>query len=481
MIPALGVASEIYPLVKTGGLADVVGAMPAALRPYDVDLRTLVPGYPRVTASLAGRETLLSYDDLFGGPATLLAGKAGELDLIVLDAPHLFERGGNPYLGPDGKDWVDNWRRFAALGFAAADIGLGKVPSFVPAVVHPHDWQAGLAPVYLRFAGANAKSVLTIHNLAFQGQFSASIFADLKLPPEAFSINGVEYYGGVGYLKGGLHFADAITTVSPTYAEEITTPGNGMGLDGLLRTRRGVLSGIVNGVDVDVWNPATDTHLIANYGPGRLRRRAENKREIERRFALAPGDGAIFAVVSRLTWQKGLDLLAAAIDLLVANGARLAVLGSGDAAIEDPFRVAAAVHRGHVGLVTGYNEPLSHLLQGGADAILIPSRFEPCGLTQFYGLRYGCVPVVARVGGLADTIIDANDAALSAGVATGVQFFPVDAGGLERGLKHALDLYAQPDTWESLQKRGMRHDVSWDKSAGRYAAIYKSLAGGGSA
>jgi len=330
-------------------------------------------------------------------------------------------------------------------------------------------------------AGADEKSVLTIHNLAFQGQFSASIFADLKLPPEAFSINGVEYYGGVGYLKGGLHFADAITTVSPTYAEEITTPGNGMGLDGLLRTRRGVLSGIVNGVDVDVWNPATDTHLIANYGPGRLRRRAENKREIERRFALAPGDGAIFAVVSRLTWQKGLDLLAAAIDLLVANGARLAVLGSGDAAIEDPFRVAAAVHRGHVGLVTGYNEPLSHLLQGGADAILIPSRFEPCGLTQFYGLRYGCVPVVARVGGLADTIIDANDAALSAGVATGVQFFPVDAGGLERGLKHALDLYAQPDTWESLQKRGMRHDVSWDKSAGRYAAIYKSLAGGGSA
>jgi starch synthase len=254
-----------------------------------------------------------------------------------------------------------------------------------------------------------------------------------------------------------------------------------MGLDGLLRTRRGVLSGIVNGVDIDVWNPATDPHLITHYGSGRLQRRADNKREIERRFALEPGDGMIFAVVSRLTWQKGMDLLAGAIDLLVANGVRLAVLGSGEPAIEDAFRVAAAVHHGNVGLVTGFNEPLSHLLQGGADAILIPSRFEPCGLTQFYGLRYGCVPVVARVGGLADTIIDANDAAVSAGVATGVQFFPVDAGGLELGLKHTLGLYAQPDVWEAMQKRGMKHDVSWDKSAGRYAAIYKSLAGGGSA
>jgi starch synthase len=481
MIRVLAVASEIFPLVKTGGLADVVGAMPQALKRYDVDLRTLVPGYPKVMAALVGGKPLNSYDDLFGGPATLVAGKAGDLDLIVLDAPHLFDRPGNPYLGPDGKDWPDNWRRFAALGFVAAEFGLGKVPGFVPAVLHPHDWQAGLAPVYLRFASARAKSVLTVHNLAFQGHFPAAIFTELNLPSEALSINGVEYYGGVGYLKGGLLYADAITTVSPSYAEEITTPGNGMGLDGLLRTRRGVLSGIVNGVDVDVWNPATDAHLAARYGAGRLKRRIDNKREIERRFALVPGDGIIFAVVSRLTWQKGMDLLANAIDMLVATGARLAVLGSGDPAIEDMFRVAAAVHHGHVGVVTGFDEPLSHLLQGGADAILVPSRFEPCGLTQFYGLRYGCVPVVARVGGLADTIIDANDAAVSAGVATGVQFFPVDAAGLDLGLKHCLALYAQPAVWESIQKRGMRHDVSWEKSAGRYAAIYRSLAGGGSA
>ena len=242
-----------------------------------------------------------------------------------------------------------------------------------------------------------------------------------------------------------------------------------------------MLTGIVNGVDTDVWNPATDPHLVARYGPNRLKLRAANKREVERRFALESGDGIIFAVVSRLTWQKGMDLLGAAIDGLVASGARLVVLGSGDGAVEDMFRVAAAVHQGRVGVITGFDEPLSHLIQGGADAIVLPSRFEPCGLTQFYGLRYGCVPVVARVGGLADTIIDANDAAVSAGVATGIQFHPVDAAGLDGALKRALRLYADPPALESLQKRGMKHDVSWHKSAARYAGIYKSLAGGGSA
>jgi starch synthase len=481
MISVLGVASEIYPLVKTGGLADVVGAMPAAMKDHGVELRTLVPGYPKVMAALARSETLLSYDDLFGGAAALIGAKAGDLDLIVLAAPHLFDRPGNPYLGPDGKDWADNWRRFAALSYAAADIGRGAVASFVPAVLHPHDWQAALAPVYLRFAGAGTRSVLTVHNLAFQGHFPPTILPELRLPPEAYSLNGIEYYGGVGFLKGGLQFADAITTVSPTYADEITTPANGMGLDGLLRARRGVLSGIVNGVDTDVWNPATDPHLASRYAANRLKQRQQNKRELEKRFALESGDGMIFAVVSRLTWQKGMDLLGADIDGLVASGARLIVLGSGEAEIEEMFRVAAAVHHGRVGVITGFDEPLSHLIQGGADAIVLPSRFEPCGLTQFYGLRYGCVPVVARVGGLADTIIDANDAALSAAVATGIQFHPVDAAGLGEGLKRARRLYADRPAWESLQKRGMKHDVSWNKSAARYAGIYKSLARGESA
>jgi starch synthase len=251
-----------------------------------------------------------------------------------------------------------------------------------------------------------------------------------------------------------------------------------MGLDGLLRMRRQVLHGIVNGVDTEVWNPATDRHLAATYGPGSLPARAGNKRAIEARFALDEDDGPLFSVVSRLAWQKGMDILGEVVDAMVGMGARLAVLGSGEAALEGLFRAATARHRGKVGVVTGHDEPLAHLLQGGADAILIPSRFEPCGLTQFYGLRYGCIPVVSRVGGLADTIIDANDAALSAGVATGIQFAPVDSAALLGAVRRAMTLFADRKMWRTMQKRGMRSDVSWDKSAGRYAALYESVVAG---
>ncbi|KAB2872264.1 MAG: glycogen synthase GlgA, partial [Bauldia sp.] len=416
MTKVLAVASEVFPFIKTGGLADVVGALPAALAGQGVVMRVMVPGYPAVMAALGEGQTLHHYIELFGGPATLVGGRAAGLDLIVLDAPHLFERPGNPYLSAEGADWPDNWKRFAALSLAAGDIGRGAVPSFVPAVVHAHDWQAALSAAYLHFVeGMKARTLLTIHNLAFQGRFPATVFGGLQLPDEAFAVDGVEYYGGVGYLKGGLQFADAITTVSPTYAEEICTPAAGMGLDGLLRARHGVLTGIVNGIDTATWNPAADLDLPATYTSARLGARTVNKRAVEKAFTLDADSGPLLCVISRLTWQKGMDLLGACIDGLVASGARLAVLGTGDAAIEGMFRAAAARHAGRVGVITAYDEPLAHLLQGGADAILVPSRFEPCGLTQFCGLRYGCVPVVARVGGLADTIIDANDAALAAG------------------------------------------------------------------
>jgi starch synthase len=318
---------------------------------------------------------------------------------------------------------------------------------------------------------------MTIHNLAFQGNFGAAVFAELGLPAAAFSIDGVEYYGGVGYLKGGLQLADALTTVSPTYAREICTPEAGMGLEGLLRARRDVLTGILNGADTDVWDPETDGNLTATYNAARIRLRDLNKRAVEDRFGLRAGDGMIFAVVSRLTWQKGIDILAASIDPLVARGARFAILGSGEAALEGLLKSAAQRHPGQVGIVSGYDEALSHLVQGGADAIVLPSRFEPCGLTQFYGLRYGCVPIVARVGGLADSVIDANDAALSAGVATGLQFLPVETSALEAALGKALDLYAEARTWQTMQKRGMRSDVSWTKSSAHYAALYRRLAG----
>ena len=477
MTKVLAVASEVFPLIKTGGLADVVGALPAALAGHGIAMRVMVPGYPAVMAALRERHTLHHYIDMFGGPAALVGGEAAGLDLIVLDAPHLFERPGNPYLNAEGADWPDNWKRFAALGLAASDIGRGAVASFIPAVVHAHDWQAALAAVYLHFvAGERARTIVTIHNLAFQGRFPPTVFGGLHLPDEAFAVDGVEYYGGVGYLKGGLQFADAITTVSPTYAEEICTPAAGMGLDGLLRSRHHVLAGIVNGIDTAVWNPAADLVLPATYTSAKLAGRAVNKREVEKAFALDADSGPLFCVISRLTWQKGMDLLGECLDGLVASGARLAVLGTGDAAFEGMFRSAVSRHAGRVGVVTAYDESLAHLLQGGSDAILIPSRFEPCGLTQFCGLRYGCVPVVARVGGLADTIVDANDAALAAGVATGLQFQPVETAALERAISRTLALYADQRAWASMQRRGMKSDVSWTRSAARYAALYRHLA-----
>jgi starch synthase len=477
MIKILAVASEVFPLVKTGGLADVAGALPAALAHHGVEMRVMVPGFPAVMSALKESKPVRHYDDLFGGAGRVLAGRARGLDLLVVDAPHLFDRPGNPYLGPDGADWLDNWQRFAALSRAAADAGQGRIEAFVPEIVQAHDWQAALTAAYLHFAPKPAaRTILTVHNLAFQGKFPAAIFPALGLPDAAFAIGGVEYYGDVGYLKGGLHYADAITTVSPNYADEICTPEYGMGLDGLLRARRNVLTGIVNGIDSAIWSPASDEHLALTYVPRNfIQRRLANKRAIEQRLSLAEGDGPLFCVVSRLTWQKGMDLLVQCLDSLVVQGARLALLGAGEAALESDFTEAAAQYQGRIGTMIGYDESLSHLLQGGADAILIPSRFEPCGLTQLYGLRYGCVPVVSHVGGLADTIVDANEAALDQQAATGLQFAPVDASGLARTIERAIRLYADRKAWNSIQKAGMKTDVSWEKSAARYAQLYKRV------
>lgn len=472
----LSVASEVYPLVKTGGLADVTGALPPALAPLGIEMRTLLPGYPGVMAKIGAGATLHSFTDLFGAPAHLKAGLVGGLDLIVLDAPELYNRAGGPYVDATGRDHDDNWRRFASLGRAGAAIAGGCLGDWTPRVLHAHDWQAGLAAAYLHYEELPCACVVTIHNLAFQGRFGSEIFPMLGLPPRAFSVEGVEYYGGVGYLKAGLALADAITTVSPTYAEEIHSPEFGMGLQGLVTTRSAALSGIVNGIDTEVWDPATDAHLARTFSARNLRARGANRRAVEGRFGLDHDDAPLACVVSRLTDQKGMDLLTEVSGDLVAMGIKLAVLGTGDAAIEARFLRATAEHPGRVGTVIGYEEPLAHLLQGGADAIVIPSRFEPCGLTQLCGLRYGCVPVVARTGGLADTVIDANTAAVNAGVATGIQFAPGRADTLRHALERMVALHSRPADWASLQRRGMRADVAWARSAARYADLYRGLA-----
>ncbi|WP_299132433.1 glycogen synthase GlgA [uncultured Amaricoccus sp.] len=473
----LSVASEVYPLVKTGGLADVAGALPPALARQGVEMRTLMPGYPSVMGRLGGTgEVVFEYSHLLGVPARIISARVEGLDLYLIESPALFNRAGGPYVDGAGIDHVDNWHRFAALSRAGADIAAGILPDFHPDIVHAHDWQAGLTPAYMRYSGIQRPSIVTIHNIAFQGHFGAQVFGGLELPTYAFALDGVEYYGGVGFLKAGLANASAITTVSPTYAEEIRSAAYGMGLEGLISTRAPVLSGIVNGIDTGVWNPETDPVLAETFGPRKLKGRVVNRRAIEARFGLHQDEDPLFVVISRLTWQKGIDLLAEVTDDIVASGAKLAVLGAGDAALEGAFLGAVQRHGGRVGVVIGYDEPLAHTMQGGADGILIPSRFEPCGLTQLYGLRYGAVPVVARTGGLADTIIDANSAALNAGVATGFQFLPVDADGLRGAVRRAVSVFRNPSVWTGIQRAGMRSDVSWDRSAALYAELYASLA-----
>ena len=473
----LSVASEIYPLIKTGGLADVVGALPGALKSEKIRVRTLVPGFPAVMKALKKAETIFTYADFFGGTARILVARTAGLDLFVLDAPHLYDRPGGPYIDLNGRDWVDNALRFAALSRAGASLGTGLLPGYLPKIVHVHDWQSGLTAAYLNYAGPQRPGVvITVHNLAFQGQFDRRLLSSIGLPAQAFTNDGVEYYGDIGYLKAGLRLADRITTVSPTYAAEICTPEGGMGLEGLLRGRADKLSGILNGIDSKVWDPQTDPYLAAPYTSADLSPRAANKADLQARFGLDQNPEAlVFAVVSRLSWQKGLDLLLETLPVLLAEGAQLVLLGSGDRELQTAFAAAEREHPGRIGCEFRYDEPMAHRVQAGADALMVPSRFEPCGLTQLYALRYGAVPVVARVGGLSDTVIDAGPMAVSAGVGTGVQFAPVNVPMLENTIRRTARLYRNKPVWRRMQTNGMATDVSWINPARRYAELYDGL------
>ncbi|PCI88181.1 MAG: glycogen synthase GlgA [Hyphomicrobiales bacterium] len=483
----LYVASECAPFVKTGGLADVIGAVPKNLSQFGVDTRVIMPAYPALAGLLARGKIVWQQDDLFGGPANLVAVKSKGIALLLLNAPHLYDRPGNIYLNEQGQDWPDNHLRFGALCQVAAYVASYGLPrelknplnDWQPDLVHCHDWQSGLVPAYLKMADTKTPPcILTIHNIAFQGLFDAKVIKTLGLSQSMFVPDGFEYWGKVSFLKAAIAYCHKITTVSPTYAHELMLPEFGMGLEGMMQSRASDLSGILNGIDTDVWDPIHDRALNASYYPRTLKRKAKNRAQVEARFDLDPiknPDAPLFCVISRLTTQKGLDLLVEALPNLVARGARLALLGSGDKDIEAAFIAAARQFKGRVGTIIGYDEELSHILQGGADAILVPSRFEPCGLTQLYGLRYGTIPVVARTGGLADTIIDANPAALADNCATGFQFAPITAISLGHAIDRACQTFKQPQVWEAMMRRAMNHDVSWDKSAKAYHDLYASL------
>ncbi|MEB3418919.1 glycogen synthase GlgA [Salipiger marinus] len=467
MTKVLSVTSECVPLVKTGGLADVAGALPGALAGHGVDMRTLLPGYRAVVAQLATREVVAQWDDLFGGFARVLKGALGDQVLYVLEAPHLYDRDGGPYVDRLGRDWPDNPERFAALCSAAALIANEGIEDWFPQVLHLHDWQAGLTPVYLRELGAadRVATLMTVHNIAFQGMAPASLLPRLGLLRSGFHDKGYEFWGSISALKAGLVYADRLSTVSPTYAAELMTPEFGAGMDGVLRERQQDLLGILNGIDEDLWIPPYDAP------EGKAAHRAALRRELN----LPEGwPGPLCVVVSRLTEQKGLDILLQALPALLDRGGQLALLGSGDPAMEAAFRAYADRHPG-VAVRIGYDEALARRLIAGGDAILVPSRFEPCGLTQLYGLRYGTLPLVALTGGLADTVINASPAGLAAGCATGVQFQPVTAQALAHALMRLVSLYQQKPVWTRMMANAMASPVGWSQSATAYAALYAQM------
>ncbi|MDP9044663.1 MAG: glycogen synthase GlgA [Pseudomonadota bacterium] len=482
-LKVLHVGAEIFPLVKTGGLADVLGALPQALVAQGADVRLLLPGLPSIADSVLHQKTVCELGAQFGAArVTLRLGQMpySKIPVYVIDAPLLYRRPGNPYLDATGEEWPDNAQRFALLGWVAAHLGTGELdPEWSPAVLHTHDWHAAMACAYLAaHPGAAARSVYTVHNLAFQGLFPSGDFPLLGLSSRFMAATGLEYHQQVSFMKAGLKFADRVTTVSPTYAREIATHEFGAGLDGVILGRGADVSGVLNGVDPAVWDPATDPGIPARYGPGQLEGKARCKAALQGQLGLAQrADAPIFGVVSRLTSQKGLDLVLGALPSLLRRGGQLALQGTGDPAIEAAFIAVADASPGEVSVRIGYDEAFAHQLIAGSDAILVPSRFEPCGLTQLYGLRYGTVPVVRRVGGLADTVVDATEAGLAEDRATGICFDAATPAALDQAIQRAIDLYAEPVRWRQLMLRGMAQDFSWAGSARRYMALYEGLAG----
>jgi starch synthase len=483
VIRVLHTAAELFPWVRTGGLGDVIAALPPALLDLGVDARLVLPGFAGfVDAFELGQSLRLQTPfavERVRVARTLLPGSG--VEAYIVDHPSFYDRPGNPYAAPDGGDWPDNHRRFALLGWVAAALAQGADPNWRPDILHCHDWHAGLAPAYLRASTAPLPSLFTIHNLAYQGFFPAELFADLALPANFFAIDGIEFYGGLSFLKAGLFYADRLTTVSPTYAREIQTPDFGWGLDGLLRARADVLSGILNGVDPQVWSPDNDPLLPRGYNvDDAATGKAAAKAALGRHFGWAPRDGRmappLFGVVTRLTAQKGFDLLLAILPELIRLGGRLVLLGSGDGALEAGFAAAAQTHRDRVGVVLGYDEALSHLILAGSDSLIMPSRFEPCGLTQLYALRYGALPLVRRTGGLADTVVDANAVTLADGSATGFAFEAETPAGLLAAIQRAVALYRDQASWRRMMRQAMTRDFSWEAAAREYLALYREMA-----
>ncbi len=482
----LQVCAEIFPLLKTGGLADVAGALPPVLRAQGADARVLLPGFAPILAGLQDATVVAELHPpaalLPPGGARLLYGRLPACDVAgyVIDAPAFYQRAGGPYNDAAQQPYVDNHLRFGLLGWVAAQLAAGLDAHWSAQVVHAHDWHAGLAPAYLKALNEErgerlAGSVYTVHNLAYQGVFAAHHLGELGLPASYFQLYGLEFHGQISFMKAGLFYADKITTVSPTYAREIQQRDQGCGLDGLLRERTQDLIGILNGVDEAVWNPRTDALIASPFEARKLPGKARCKAALQQELGLAEDAAApLFCVVSRLTHQKGLHLVLEALPGLIERGAQFALLGSGDADMEAAFRAAAQARPASVAVRIGYDEPFAHRLIAGSDVIMVPSMFEPCGLTQLYGLKYGTLPLVRRVGGLADTVADAQLETLDTS-ATGFVFDDFSAAGLLGAARRVLALHRRRADWQLVQRRAMQQPCDWAGAAAQYLALYRQV------
>jgi starch synthase len=473
----LFLASEVYPLAKTGGLADVCGALPAMLASLGVDVRVMLPGYPQALDRALDKRVV----ELDLPEGRLIAGRMPDSDIPVLlyDCPALFARQGGLYQDADGSDWNDNDRRFGMFCRAALAVALGRTAlGWRPQLVHANDWHTGLVPALLRYSGEPApKTVFTIHNLAFQGNFPLTAFAGLGLPPEALSSEGIEFYNRVSFLKAGLRYSDRLTTVSPTYAREILTTEHGCGFEGLLRVRARHLVGILNGIDHTVWDPASDADLPCRYSAEAPGGKAACKNALRAEMGLPDdaGEAPLMIYANRLAHQKMADIVLEAVPRLVANGGEVVIHGEGERGIEQAFLDLARAYPRNVAVRLGYAEPLAHRMHAGADLSLTPSRFEPCGLTTMYAMRYGALPVTRPVGGLKDTVEDADAHGGGSAEGSGFVFSESTAEGLARCVRRATEWYGKRDRWDTLQRRAMRRDFGWERSAARYLELYAEL------
>jgi starch synthase len=478
----LFVSSEIYPLVKTGGLADVSAALPKALTALGVEMRLLIPGYPKAIESAADKSMEVELADFMGaGPMRLISARMPDtaLPLWLVDCPSLFQRPGGPYQDENGQDWPDNALRFAAFDQVAARLSLGLLSADWRAdIVHANDWHAGLLPAILAGTpGQRPATVFTMHNLAYQGVFPAALYPQLGFPGDSVIPDGLEFYGNISFLKAGISYSDRLTAVSPTYAREILTAEYGCGLEGLLQHRAQDLTGILNGADYQIWDPAVDANLAASFNLRNMAGKRLCKKALQDELGLeADSEAALVVLVSRITEQKMADVVADALPRIVESGAQCALVGDGDRRLEERLELAARLHPGRIAVRIGYEEPLAHRLMAGGDILLHPARFEPCGLTQLYAMRYGTLPVVRRTGGLCDTVVDAPDRTVHCGTATGFAFESPNIANMLGCIERALALYRQPSVWRKVQQQAMAQDFGWSEPARRYLAIYHDLA-----